>query len=340
MPKLVKKWGSNPEPKPDIRLAVSNDGMPSKQSRYPQALGPELKLAHVPGAQGDNTLTGRHGLPTVTDDNRPALLVSYYYLSAFIENQTKYSYRDWMMDSGAYSAYNSGGVIDLEEYIACCHTLLEHDPTLTEIIALDVIGSGPASLQNAIRMRDAGLNVIPVFHIGEDWGILKEYCAGWDKVGLSCRFGEPLNESYKFYDGCFARIWPKKCHSFGWAGDDVLMRYPFHSADSTTWEYRPCAFGRWKGFGNAHIPVRGSKQNLRVEVLWWLEFEQKLRQRWRKEMELLASIPAPTVRLVHDGHATGPERMQDALAPSVKLVTGTGRSVKDTGINALKGDKS
>lgn len=267
---------------------------------------PTIKLAHVPGAQGDNVLKGRNGVDQLPIESRPALLVSYYYLTGFLENQHRYAYRNWMMDSGAYSAWNSGAEIDIDSYIEVCKVLLERDPTLLEIIALDVIGSGEKSQINAHYMKDKGINAIPVFHIGDDWDILKDYCANWDKVGLSCLFGEPLEKSYWFYDQCFARAWPKKFHSFGWASEKMLMRFPFHSSDSTSWEMAPVAYGRWKAFGGQNVSVRGSAQNLRAEVEWWLELERKLQERWKKEMKLLdelsekselETIPRPSIHL-------------------------------------------
>lgn len=207
---------------------------------------PTLRLAHVPGAQGDNNLIGRKDMKQLLKDHEaPALLVSYVYIEAFLKIQEKYIYRDWMMDSGAYSAYNSGKEIDLHEYINACHLLKDSDPTLTEVIALDVIGSGEGSLRNAVKMKEAGVGyAMPVFHIGDDWEILKEYCKGWDKVGISCRFGESRKDSYKFYDQCFARTWPKKFHSFGWADEEVLMRYPLHCM---TDEHTVLTQNGWKG---------------------------------------------------------------------------------------------
>lgn len=279
-----------------------------------------LRLAHVPGAQGDNVLKGQRGVEQLEEGNRPALLVSYIYVEEFLRNQTSYGYRDWMMDSGAYSAYNSGKVIDLQEYTDFCHALLAEDPSLVEIIALDVIGDGRGSLANAFQMKEAGLEVIPVFHVGEDWGILKEYCQAFQKVGLSCRFGEPLKKSYWFYDQCFARHWPKPFHSFGWMGEKMLMRYPFHSADSTSWEVGPCQYGNWKSFRGVgkRCSVRGSQQNLRAEVAWWLEFERKLREKWKREMAKLQYCPRQSAsplstRLAVEPNSRGGRRAAEAL---------------------------
>lgn len=279
--KMPKVEGKDKKPSPVVRLAINGKG------------------------QGETNGALKNNL------NKPALLVSYVYYEAFAKNRERYDYRDWMMDSGAYSAYNSGKIILLDEYIDFCHKLRAEDPTLAEIIALDVIGDDKGSLKNAQKMRKAGLDVIPVFHIGDDWGIFKEYCQGFSKVGISCRFGEPTADSFRFYDQCFARGWPKKFHSFGWAEEKVLMKYPIHSADSTSWEMGPCAFGRWQFFGK--LSVRGSKQNLRSQVEWYMDLESRLRDRWKKDMLKLEALDAPTMR----------------------FVVGTGRSVNEVGFEAL-----
>ncbi len=285
--------------------------LPTTNERPTPKSPPIVRLAHVPGAQGDNVLKGRNGNNQLSREHWPSILISYFYIDVFLEQQEKFAYRDWMMDSGAFSAYNSGKSIDIERYIDTCLRLRQTDNSLAEIIALDVIDnststiksytatgtssdakrrSGEASLKNALYMKSKGVEAMPVFHIGEDYNILLEYCKHYDKVGLSCRFGEPKTLSYKFYDQCFARIWPKKTHSFGWIEEKMLMTYPFHSSDSSSWEVGPVGFGNWKTFGK--MSIKGSAQNLTTEVLWYLKLEERLRERWRKEMLLLESLPS------------------------------------------------
>jgi hypothetical protein len=217
-------------------------------------------------------------LSHVYDVGTPALLVAYPFIENFMGSRDTYRYRDWMLDSGAFSAHNSGKVIDLHEYIDVCHQLKEEDEKLKDIIALDVIGSDVGSLKNSITMKKAGVDAMPVFHIGDDWGIFQEYLDGWSKVGLSCRFGEPRDESYKFYDQCFNMGWPKKFHSFGWVGEAMLMRYPFYSADSSSWEFGPLGFGQYKTLG--HMPLHGNDHDLRSSVEWYLSCENGVRQKW------------------------------------------------------------
>jgi hypothetical protein len=321
-----------PPAAPTIRLACGE----GQAERNGTLDAPTIHLVSQPSksSNGENFLLGRSG--SLDGMDRPALLVSYVYLGKFQQARARYHFRDWIMDSGAFSVWKSGKTIDLQEYVACCRELLATDPLLKEVIALDVIGDARASLVNARAMKAAGVEAMPVFHIGDDWGILREYCAGWGKVGLSCRFGEPAKDSLRFLDQCFARAWPHRFHSFGWIAEDVMMRYPFHSGDSASWQVGPCAFGNWKSFGK--MSVRGSRQNLRAEVLWYLDLERRLRDRWAREMRKLEALPGPTIRLAMPGGGqVSPDGPTDAAlrSPSIRLaINGQGQGE----VNGALGD--
>ena len=183
-----------------------------------------------------------------------------------------------MLDSGAYSAWNSGKVIDIDQLIS------ETKKTIwQESICLDVIGNAEESLKNALYMKENESPAFPVFHIGDPWEILREYCQQFDRVGLSCRFGESTKESMRWAGQCFAREWPHRFHSFGWVAEEALMSYPFATADTASWERGPAAFGWWKAFGG-QLPagaLRGGR-NLGAEVQWYLSLENRVQGRWNK----------------------------------------------------------
>lgn len=288
-----KKAGEKP---PSARRTLGADLV---QTVGPKALGPpNVRLAHVPGAQGDNVLLGQRGVAALPDTSLPALLVSYVYLQPFLKNRHVYRYRDWVLDSGAFSAHNSGEEIRLPEYIDCCKELLATDPTLTEVFALDVIGDWRASKKNCEKMWKAGVPAIPCFHFGEPWKELVAMARDYPKIALGGVVGQKVEPRDKWIGQCFARVWPKKIHGFGFSGEKTLMRFPFHSVDATNWELGPCKYGTWKAFGHQRVSVRGSKQNLRAEVEWYLDLERRARERWKKEMALLESQPDSwTVRL-------------------------------------------
>ena len=264
---------------PTVRLSAQVGkarGLPDK--------APTVRLSHHVGAQGDNCLMAG-------DEIRPALLVSYVYLQPFLKNRHRYSYRDWAMDSGAFSAHNSGTEIKLDDYIAQCKELMASDPTLTEIFSLDVIGDAKESMRNAYKMRDAGIAAIPCYHVGEPEKVLRELAKEFPKIALGGAVG--YADKLAWAKQCFARVWPKQIHGFGFGGEKAIMALPWHSVDATNWEIAPCKFGTWKTFGK--MSVRGSQQNLRVEVEWYMGLEERARQRWANEMKLLG----PTVRLAY-----------------------------------------
>jgi hypothetical protein len=257
---------------------------------------PVVRLAHVPGAQGDNVLLGQRGVEQLPKEKWPAILVSFVYLKPFLKLQRRYAYRDWALDSGAFSAYNSGTTIRLDEYIDVAKRLLATDPTIAEVFALDVIGDWRASLRNCEVMWSRGVPAIPCWHAGEPWDALASMARDYPKIALGgvARTRESVKMAWA--EQVFARVWPKRVHGFGFGGKAALERLPFHSIDATNWEILPCGFGHWQSFGK--MSVRGSKQNLRCEVEWYLDQERKARVRWKREMALLDSQgQGPSVRL-------------------------------------------
>ncbi len=225
---------------------------------------------------------------------RPALLVSYVYLDPFLKHRHRYQFRDWVLDSGAFSAHHSGTVIPLDEYIHCCQTHLATDAQLTEVFSLDVISDWRASVRNVERMWEAGVPAIPTYHHGEPESLLRDLAAHYPKVALGGAVGLKAAYKLRWAEQCFARIWPKRIHGFGFGSTTHILALPWHSVDATNWEAGPCRFGKWRRYGK--MSVRGSAQNLRAEVEDYLTIETQARVKWRKEMATLEAV-GPTVRL-------------------------------------------
>lgn len=277
-----------------VRLAYFT--LPAVDNTLAEA--PTIRLAHSPGAHGDGVLQGVRGVAPLSRESAPALLVSYVFLKPFLERQAAYVYRDWVLDSGAFSAYMSGTVIDLTAYIETCRELLATDPTLTEVYALDVIGDWRGTVRNTEAMWAAGVPAIPAFHGGEPWDVLVALARDYPKVALGGVAYAKVGLKLAWARQCFARVWPKRLHGFGFGGARAILALPFHSVDATNWEIGPCKFGNWRSFGGGNLSVRGSRQNLRSEVEWYLDLERRARERWRKEMaELEAATDGPVVRL-------------------------------------------
>lgn len=155
-----------------------------------------------------------------------------------------------MIDSGAFSVWKSGAVIDLDEYIGFCLKLLARDPR-TVVVNLDVIGDGKASYQNWKIMREAGVPAMPIYHPGSDVSWLHRYLNHTDHVGLGGLVGKSKKAIHPYLDRLFQDVFcdPKtrlprvKVHGMGVTTFYLMHRYPWHSVDSTSW-MRAAMYGR------------------------------------------------------------------------------------------------
>lgn len=154
---------------------------------------------------------------------------------------------EFMLDSGAYSAWTKGAKIDIDEY---CDFIKKHKDFIDHYIVLDVIGDAEGSLKAQHYMESQGLMPLPVFHQGEDWKYLEYYANNYDYICIS-----PLSYSANggnmvdFLDTCFSEHicdkdgLPKcKVHGLGLTTISMMLRYPWYSVDSATWVLRS-AFG-------------------------------------------------------------------------------------------------
>lgn len=154
-----------------------------------------------------------------------------------------------MIDSGAYSAFTHESTIDLDSYIAFCHAVKKDFPQAV-FVNLDVMGrAGKWSYKNWLYMRSQGIDALPVYHLGPAEGkgpddtILEKYLERTDHIGL----GAIAKVSTPQRKVALDRVWenylidkstrmPKvKVHAMGVTSFPLMLRYPWHSVDSTGW---------------------------------------------------------------------------------------------------------
>jgi hypothetical protein len=196
----------------------------------------------------------------------PALLQSFWYLDLrWTRNRNYYAYRDWALDSGAFTAHRKGTSISLARYINLCKRLRHLDPTLTEIFALDVIGDWKTTLRNTEAMWKQGVEAIPTFHYGEPWDVLKGLCRDYPKVAIGGCAGRD-----RFAQQCFDRVWPARLHGLRLGTERSLLLVPWHSTDCSSWEVRPSRYQRWPCYGEASIALPCTPQNILLVVRHYL----------------------------------------------------------------------
>lgn len=192
-----------------------------------------------------------------------------------------------ILDSGAYSAWKSGEVVSLD---GLCKEAATQD--WDEVAALDVIGDPDASLANALEMKSRGLVVMPVFHYGEPWSILSSYKAEFGRIGLGGITSIGKTQKMKWVDQCFSRAYPAKFHGFGVGNKDMLLSFPFYSADSASWN-SVHQYGRSSAVQGIDIPKLGREAapedrekhyDLRYEILHYLDMALEVEDRWASEL--------------------------------------------------------
>lgn len=184
----------------------------------------------------------------------------FYHLDSYASTGKKQTMIDqrfkFFLDSGAYSAWTRGAVIDLDEYCEFIKANAEH----LEVYAnLDCIAGTPdgmatpeqreeaaeQSWRNFLYMTEVhGLpGVMPVYHYGETVKHLQRMLDyGCSYIGLGGLVGTARRTRQQWLD----RIWnqhltnddgtPKvKVHGFGMTTVDHIFRYPWFSVDSTSW---------------------------------------------------------------------------------------------------------
>jgi hypothetical protein len=139
-------------------------------------------------------------------------------------------------DSGAFSAFTSGAVVDVHEYAAWLDRWRHH---FAVACTLDVIHDEVATEANTAILEDHGHRVLPVFHTQEPWEYLERLCDRYPYVGLGGMV------PFKIRRNALAR-WLVKCfrtgvadgtvfHGLGLTSPDLLALLPFYSVDSSGW---------------------------------------------------------------------------------------------------------
>ena len=180
------------------------------------------------------------------------------------------------LDSGAFTAWNTGGKVNLIEYKDWCHSIAQRFPDRPiTCINLDVIPGekGRASTQseredgiaqsliNADRLRSAGLPIVEVFHQDEPFSLLEtlvERLPVKGTLALSPRNDVSVQRREKWLRSVTG-YWMKnhgktfpKAHGLAVTGKSLMKAYPFYSVDSSSWA--TCArYGASKAAG-LHLP--------------------------------------------------------------------------------------
>lgn len=163
-----------------------------------------------------------------------------------------------IFDSGAFTVWNSGGVIDPDKYLEFIRQVQETFPEYElTFIALDMISkdkveSARETCKNFLYAKKQGIMTLPTYHAGEDLDILSVYANESDYICFGGLYGNLPKSSVKdenveglfgytdenTVDKAFNRLaqlnWKGKVHGLAVGYPKALMKYDFYSVDTTT----------------------------------------------------------------------------------------------------------
>lgn len=181
-----------------------------------------------------------------------------------------------MLDSGAFAAWTSGRVIDIDEY---CDYIKSKSDKIDAYIALDVIpgqrNTSPSqrqiddavemSIKNIEYMNNKGLKPMPVFHEGDPEWLLDKYVRdGHSIIALGATKSRGRPEVVDWLLPLFRKYEGQRFHGLGMTQKRVLEFFPFYSVDSSSW----LNFSRFGPEANMYLlKGRSSSFNRRVGIM-------------------------------------------------------------------------
>jgi hypothetical protein len=148
---------------------------------------------------------------------------------------------DVLLDSGAFTAYKQGSIIEVGEY----GDFLSKN-SFPKCFSLDVIGNADATMKNYLELVKSFPGIIPVFTRGAPLEHLDLYAKHSDYIALGgiAVKAQGVQSYVKYFMNHVKLHYPNlKIHWFGWGDRDYLLYFKPHSYDSSSW-VTPRMFGR------------------------------------------------------------------------------------------------
>lgn len=193
-----------------------------------------------------------------------------------IEASVKYNF-EVMLDSGAFSAWNSGKDVSRVQLADFILQMRDRFPTArVHPVNLDVIPgqqgetitkvqveeSAEKGWENYLYFKSRGIEPIHVFHEGEHFKWLDLFIKEVDYIGVSPCNDSALPGKMEWLAEAFHHIPEgKKTHGFAVTSLRLMKEFPWHSVDSASWAIGAGYGNVFTSFGTLYFGGRGTKKN-------------------------------------------------------------------------------
>lgn len=246
-----------------------------------------------------------------------------------------------IVDSGAFTCFTAGKSIDLNEY---CKFLTDNKKYIDVSVNLDVIGpndpdvAAAAGRENYLKMRERGIDALPVYHARESRKWLDLMIDDTDYVGLSGTSLVSPTEDRAWHRLVWSYITTKqgypivKTHSFGNTSPYMALTFPWTTMDSASWMIQGGRAARVK-LQNKSFQLRSNKIG---DVNYISDEDTGLkRESWEYEIQELGLDPKAVMSVEAKGSQLAMMRSFLVAADLLRLQEQTGHVKKFLKPNSL-----
>ena len=207
------------------------------------------------------------------------VLISYAYARIYLESFARIAenpHVELLLDSGAFTAKNTGQDIRLEDY---CDFLRTWKHRICRYISLDVIGDPKQTDFNFREMVRAGFSPVPVHVLGDDKRRMNELFEASDYVALGGlkRPGKgPASKSYVLEKMKWAA--GRNVHWLGYTKPAMLTALHPYSCDCSTWN-SGIRYGKMAVDGSFFINIKPAAEDLE-RLLYVFDLVLAMKRDW------------------------------------------------------------
>lgn len=213
-------------------------------------------------------------------------LQSFYTLDCGKTPPNDKEFKNYLLDSGGYSARKHGIDINVKDYARYLNNY-----KIKVAFNLDVLNNHK-SLEN-LKYLESHTNtyILPVYH-GSEWekpewnGLLEYYIEHYPYIALGGMAGRENSKDNmeRFLNYVFNKTRDKTMvHGLGMTTESILKKYPFFTIDSTSW-MAPALFANSRVHGEAYMKANAKSRhfsyNTQEEIPWWFNLEKRITRLW------------------------------------------------------------
>lgn len=168
------------------------------------------------------------------------ILQSFYYCDDLTVNTIIPQCKNFMLDSGAFTFFSAGGVVDWNDYIKrYAQFITKNNIKLYFELDIDKLIGYDKVLYYRKKLEDlTGRPCIPVWHKSRGQKEFIKMCEEYDYVSIGGIVSKEITQKeYKFFPYFIktAHEHGAKIHGLGFTNLKGLTQYHFDSVDSTSW---------------------------------------------------------------------------------------------------------